>query len=203
MDDELINEISKLISRLEKLTEEYKQDIMNCTTISELKPGDRFKFSNYEWVLLGDEQDGKLAIAAKSIDDYMFDENSCNDWSESSLRKFLNSGFLKTLKKEDLLPFTSDLTSDDGLADYGSSDDFVFLLSDALYRKYRNIMPKYNTWIWTITPYSTHPDGNDLVRHVNPDGSLAYDNVTYAYGTTPAILLNPETKVSKIISVIL
>ena len=41
----------------------------------------------------------------------------------------------------DLLPFVSDLTSDDGMKNYGTAEDYVFLLSCDLYRKYREQIP--------------------------------------------------------------
>lgn len=163
--------------------------------IKNLKSGERFSFSGYDWILLGDEQGGKLAVTEKIVGKYPFDEDGCNDWRKSSLRKLLNSKFLEMLKKEDLLPFTSDLTADDGLTDYGSSEDLVFILSDALYRKYRYKMPKYDTWTWTITPYSTLPSGGRLERLVYTSGAVDYDYANDAYGAAVACLLNPESEI--------
>ena len=122
------------------------------TKIKNLRSGERFEFCGFEWVLLGDEQSGKLAVMADIIDEYPFDKNNKNDWRKSSLRAELNEKFIKKLDTDALLPFVSDLTADDGLKDYGTSEDLVFLLSCDLYRKYRAVMPKYNTWVWTITP---------------------------------------------------
>ena len=96
------------------------------------------------------EQGGVLAVAAKRLEDEMaYDEDGSNDWRKSSLRKYLNEEFVKNFNKGDLLPFVSDLTSDDGMTDYGTSEDFVALLSDNLYRKYRKFMPQYDTWVWS------------------------------------------------------
>ena len=163
--------------------------------IKDLKSGERFRFSGYDWILLGDEQGGKLAITEKVVGKYPFDKDGCNDWRKSSLRKFLNSDFLKKLKKEDLMSFTSDLTADDGMTDYGHSEDFVFLLSDALYRKYRYKMPKYDTWSWTITPYSTYPPIAGFERCVNTDGTLSNYYAHHSYGAAAACLLNPQSEI--------
>ncbi len=163
--------------------------------IKDLKSGERFRFSGYDWILLGDEQGGKLAITEKVVGKYPFDKDGCNDWRKSSLRKFLNSDFLKKLKKEDLMSFTSDLTADDGMTDYGHSEDFVFLLSDALYRKYRYKMPKYDTWSWTITPYSTYPTIACYERYVSTDGTLYYGSADLSGGAAAACLLNPQSEI--------
>ena len=163
--------------------------------IKDLKSGERFRFSGYDWILLGDEQGGKLAITEKVVGKYPFDKDGCNDWRKSSLRKFLNSDFLKKLKKEDLMSFTSDLTADDGMTDYGHSEDLVFLLSDALYRKHRYKMPKYDTWSWTITPYSTYPPIAGFERCVNTDGTLSNYYAHHSYGAAAACLLNPQSEI--------
>ena len=86
----LIDALSKMLS-IEEVEEDSAVET-NTTPyiqISELNSGDKFKFSGFDWILLGDEQGGKLAIATKSTDDYMFDKDGYNDWKRSSLRKLL------------------------------------------------------------------------------------------------------------------
>ena len=152
--------------------------------------GERFTRGGIEFVALGMEQGGVLAVAAKRLEDEMaYDEDGSNDWRKSSLRKYLNEEFVKNFDKGDLLPFVSDLTSDDGMTDYGTSEDFVALLSDNLYRKYRKFMPKYDTWVWTITPWSCHPGGAIYERSVSTSGAL-YDTIaSHAYGVAPACII--------------
>ena len=154
--------------------------------------GERFTRGGIEFVALGMEQGGVLAVAAKRLEDEMaYDEDGSNDWRKSSLRKYLNEEFVKNFDKGDLLPFVSDLTSDDGMTDYGTSEDFVALLSDNLYRKYRKFMPKYDTWVWTITPWSCLPGHAYLERLVYTSGALSYSLAYYGYGVAPACIFNP------------
>lgn len=120
-----------------------------------------------------------------------YDEDGSNDWRKSSLRKYLNEEFVKNFDKGDLLPFVSDLTSDDGMTDYGTSEDFVALLSDNLYRKYRKFMPKYDTWVWTITPWSCLPGYAYTERYVHTSGALGSNYAFYGYGVAPACIFNP------------
>lgn len=155
--------------------------------------GERFVRGGIEFVALGMEQGGVLAVAAKRLEDEMaYDEDGSNDWRKSSLRKYLNEEFVKNFDKGDLLPFVSDLTSDDGMTDYGTSEDFVALLSDNLYRKYRKFMPKYDTWVWTITPWSCLPGYANYERIVDTSGALYSYGAYYAHGVAPACIFNPE-----------
>lgn len=156
------------------------------------KPGERFTYNGMEFVALGEEQGGILAVMAHELGEKMpYDEdNGKNDWRKSTLRKYLNGEFLEKFNRGDLLPFVSDLTSDDGMKDYGTSEDFIALLSCDLYRKYREFMPKYNTWVWTITPWSCHPGTANGERTVNTDGSLTYYHACFAHGVAPACIFN-------------
>ena len=165
-----------------------------ATDVSKVpQAGERFVRGGIEFVALGMEQGGVLAIAAKRLEDEMaYDENGSNDWRKSSLRKYLNEEFVKNFDKGDLLPFVSDLTSDDGMTDYGTSEDFVALLSDNLYRKYRKFTPKYDTWVWTITPWSCYPGHANGERIVSTSGALSSYSAIYGHGVAPACIFNPE-----------
>ena len=153
--------------------------------------GTRFTYRGIEFVALGEEQGGVLAVAAKRLENEMpFDEDNCNDWRRSTLRKYLNGEYLENFNKGDLLPFVSDLTSDDGMTDYGTSEDYIALLSDNLYRKYRKVMPKYDTWVWTITPWRCLPGNANGERNVSTSGALNDFYAYGAYGVAPACIFN-------------
>ena len=162
----------------------------------DLKQGEEFNYSGREFIALGWEQNGVLAVSKRTIGEMPFDENESNDWRKSSIREYLNGDFIeKELDPSGLLQFTSDLTADDGLTDYGKSVDLVFLLSADLYRKYRYFMPKWSTWVWLITPRSCPPSHGSIVRYVYTDGSLYYNYAINGYGAAVACLFNPESSV--------
>ena len=157
------------------------------------KSGDRFTYNGILFVILGEEQGGVLAVQEQPLGEEMpFDEDNSNDWRKSTLRKYLNEEHIKKFNKGDLLPFVSDLTADDGLKDYGASEDYIFLLSCDLYRKYRPYMPKYNNWVWTITPWSCVPGCASGARIVATDGSLTTYLADFANAVAPACLFNPS-----------
>lgn len=176
-----------LFSLYSILTEESK--------IKKPQAGKHFSYKGIEFVVLGEEQGGILAVVSKPLDEKMpFNNDGNNDWHTSSPRSYLNEEYLAKFEKADLLPFTSDLTSDDGMDDYGSCTDYIALLSDALYRKYRKVMPKYDNWVWTITPYScTEKCGNRFyARVIDVYGALHNSRVRCSLGVAPACIFNPK-----------
>ncbi len=161
------------------------------TRIKKPQAGEHFFYNGIEFVALGEEQGGLLAVVAERLEERMaFDENNKNDWRSSTLREYLNSEYINNFDKADLLSFVSDLTSDDGMTDYGTSEDFIALLSDNLYRKYRKFMPQYDTWVWTITPWSCHPGYASIERLVNTSGALSNNTASLAIGVAPACIFN-------------
>ena len=90
----------------------------------------------------------------------------------------------------DAMQFESDLTSDDGMTNYGISYDKVFLLSADLYRKYRYRLPKWKTWIWLITPDSCLEEYACNERCIYTDGSLGNSGARNDHDVAPACLFN-------------
>lgn len=157
------------------------------------KPGEQFEYNGVKFTALGEEQGGILAIVSELLEDEMpLDESNKNDWHTSSLRKYLNGEYLEQFNRGDLLTFLSDLTSDDGMKDYGTAEDYVFLLSCDLYRKYRESVPRFNNWWWTLTPWTCSPSLAGSARIVTSDGTLSHDIAYYGYGVAPACLFNPK-----------
>ena len=155
--------------------------------------GTRFTYHGIEFVVLGEEQGGVLAVTAKTLEgEYAFDENNCNDWRKSSLRKYLNGEYIKNFDTGDLLKLRSDLTTDSGQKDYGTSEDYISLLSCDLYRKYRDFVPKYDNWVWTVTPWHIFPGYANVVRLVNTGGSVSSYDACGGYGAAVACLFNPK-----------
>lgn len=120
-----------------------------------------------------------------------FDNDNKNNWKESSLHKVLNNEFLDKLDKKYLIKQTSDLITDNGDKAYGTSKDYVTILSCAQYRKYRDIVPHYPEWMWTLTPWSCFGVGRG-VRGVSPTGGVHYGGDHVSYGVAPVVLFSKE-----------
>lgn len=163
-------------------------------SINEIKAGDHFEYKGIEWVCLDVRNKTAFAVAAKIIANMPFNdgfEDGCNNWRTSSLRKWLNSEFLdKNFDKGALLADFSTLTADNGDDKYGFVEDYVTLLDCDQYRKYRKFMPKYDDWVWTLTPRSCTVGLYNNVRLVDPSGELYVSSAYNSYGVAPACLFN-------------
>lgn len=149
--------------------------------LAELKPGDRFMYGGVEWVKFEDIGAGTLCLAAEPVFRRAFDEENCNDWRKSSLRRELNGAFLDALVAEGadraaFLDWESDLTADDGMTDYGTAVDKIALRSDALCRKYREITPPVDEWCWNLTPWTCDASTSYNVRSVNSSGAMGWSS---------------------------
>ena len=58
--------------------------------LAELKCGARFTYAGVEWVKLDNTDGGALVLTAEPVFERAFDEENCNDWRKSSLRRELN-----------------------------------------------------------------------------------------------------------------
>ncbi len=180
--------------------------------IGKLAAESRFTYGGMEWVVLEHNllKKAVLVLAADVLKtesggtQYMpFDEENKNDFAASSVRAFLNGDFLEELAaagadKEAFLPLALDLTSDDGLKDYGIDRVTIGIYTDQIYREFRNIIPPASDWHWTATPFSTARNGYEhLVRYVSSSGALNY-NIAYNgnRGVRPLCVLKSDILVS-------
>lgn len=169
--------------------------------LAELKRGARFTYAGVEWVKLDDTDGGALALAAEPVFERAFDEENCNDWRKSSLRRELNGPFLDALIAEGadraaFLDLESDLTADDGMTDYGTATDKIALISDSLYRKFRALIPKIGCWWWTLTPWTCDPEYSFNVRGVDSSGALGWGGACVGGGVRPLCNMKSDILVS-------
>lgn len=189
------------------------------TNITTLRPGEHFMFKGFEWVCLDpDHPDGGvLAIMAKpwakdvkfcpsdKFTDKKFcpsclfaDENgNMNNYRTSNVRGILSDMANAVFDRESLLRHNVDLVADNGDRAYGTVQDFVFILTCDEYRKYRDYIPHYDSWIWTATPWYCGEKGSNMVYSnyvcfVYPGGQLDYIDADYSGAISPACVLNPE-----------
>lgn len=192
--DFILPTVGVLVSENEETTKEKTSDSGKAGNSTIPKPGEKFEYNGIAHIILGEEQGGILAIKAEALDEEKpFDIKNRNDWRVSTLRKDLNENYIKQYNKGDLLPYVSDLTADNGMKDYGTSEDYIFVPSCDLIRKYRDYLPKYKTDdIVTLTPWSCHPYDAYYVRYLDSNGDLGNNNANGSYGVAPACLFNPS-----------
>ena len=181
------------------------------TNITTLRPGEHFMFKNFEWVCLDPNHPdgGVLAIMAtpwaKDVkfcpsDKFADEKGNRNNYRISNVRRLLSSDVVSNVfkGKGGLLAHTVDLVADNGDRTYGTVQDFVFILTCDEYRKYREYIPHYDSWVWTATPWycgdkDSDADCANVVRTVNANGQLGNDDARYVNDVVPACVLNPAS----------
>ena len=195
----LIESIENLINESEdsasKTLDKIKTAIQNAKRpdFSKIKDGEHFMYHGIEFIRLGLEQGGVLCMTAKPIAEEAFDTNGCNNWAKSRARKKLNTEFLSLMDENDLLPFESDLIADNGDTAYGKCVDKIGILSCDLNRKYRKIVPLFDEWMWTCTPWhcgTPHSGYAVSVRLVYSDGTVNSGGAGNANGLAPACIFH-------------
>lgn len=179
------------------------------TNITTLRPGERFMFKGYEWVCLDPKHPdgGVLAIMAKPwakdvkfcpSDKFADEKGNWNNYRTSNVRGILSDMANAVFEGKSLLPHTVDLVADNGDRAYGTVKDFVFILTCDEYRKYREFIPHYDSWIWTATPWYCGDKDSDTgiaygVRSVGTAGQLDSGHAYYESSVAPACILNPAS----------
>ena len=190
----------------EQVAEIQKSFKVSNTKLSDIKIGETFKVGKYEFIVL-DRSKETTAVILKDLlhDSAKFGAN--NNYNGSNVDDICNK-FAEEMKgivgAENLIEHTVDLTSDDGLKDYGKVRRYASLLTANAYRRYVEILDKYKVekWWWTATAYSTKKHGDTtFVKCVAPSGCICindfYDDFNCINGVRPFCILNSNIFVSK------
>ena len=171
--------------------------------LAEVEDGKTFKAGKFEFVALEQLPNATAVVLKDCWKDGIFDSDS-NNFNESDIRKDLNTDFYNQLAeivgKENIIKHRVDLTSDDGRKEYETCTDYISLLTCDQYRKYVNILDKYNPkqWWWLATPYSTpHRGYSSLVRCVDNGDTLDDVNCNLISGVRPFCILKSDIFVSE------
>ncbi len=150
-----------------------------------------------EFIILDVQGDNVLCLSRNfAYKNTQFD-NKSNNYANSKIRETLNTEYLKKISdvvgEENIIECEIDLTSDDGLDNYGKVTDKVGLLTADMYRKYNKIIEKYpvSDWWWLSTPWSTpHRGCMYTVRCVGYDGALSGYVCNNGVGVRPFLIFS-------------
>lgn len=171
-----------------------------------LKHADRgtaFDYAGQTWIKL-EETDGRALCLSKDIvEKRAFDEGNRNNFAVSSSKEYLNGPYLDNLIDDvagpnAFLQSELDLTTDDGLKDYGTCTVTIFLLTVDQYRRNRDVIPNADDWWWLSTAFSTESNGYEsLARCVYSVGTLyGYGAYYGGLGLRPACYLDSDLLIS-------
>ena len=159
---------------------------------ADVKENTTITVADTEFIVLEKQKDRVFCLTRNlPFKNEQFDKNS-NNYAISDVKEKLDKEFLPKLVEavgeNNILDVDIDLTSDDGLDDYGSVKDKIGLLTDSMYRKYNRIIENYpvRNWWWLATPYSTpHRGYISLVRCVSNVGALGIVSCYCNFGVRP------------------
>lgn len=179
------------------------------TNITTLRPGEHFMFKNFEWVCLDPNHPdgGVLAIMAtpwkKDVkfcpnNKFADEKGNWNNYRTSNVRGVLSDMANAVFEKQSLLRHNVDLVADNGDRAYGTVQEFAFILTCDEYRKYRDYIPHYDSFIWTATPWCCGDKDSDtghvdIVRGVCAGCRLGHGNACGRGAVAPACVLNPKS----------
>ena len=176
--------------------------------ICKVRNGERFIIDGEEFVKLGDIAGGAFVLLADTLPDYCaFESEDADD--DRDHNNFIGSNVQRVVDKwlhshkvlsEAALARPIDLTSMDGMTDYGMPNVYGRILTVDEYRKYRRFIPLTDEPFWTATPWCTRSSrSNDYnyAYRVSTGGSLGNGVAYYAnYCARPALALKSSLLVS-------
>ncbi len=167
------------------------------------KDGKIAKIGDYEFIVLK-KNDDTVELLLKDILEKRTFDNDTNNFAESEIREELNKfadKLIELVGKDNIVEHTVDLTTLDGLKDYGSCNCLVSLLTFDKARENIELLDEFklDCWWWLATAYSTPKhDCKTWVKCVSPCGGVDYGNGNVNYGgVRPFCILKSNIFVSK------
>lgn len=192
-----------------ELTAEQVEQIRKGATesavkLAEVPAGETVRIGAHEMVVLEQLGEATVLIRKDTLPEQVqFGKNNNYDGSnvDQSCNEFAFE-IAKSVGMENVCTVEVDLTSNDGLKDYGKVERRAASLTAEQYRKYVAVLDRHkpDAWWWLATPHSTVTHGNeDWVKCVSPSGCIHYDRYDYYdnIGVRPFCILKSSIFVSK------
>ena len=183
--------------------ENERSNPMKKIALKNTARGTAFDYAGQSWILLENDDGRALCLSKDIIETRAFDEGNCNNFAVASSKEYLNGAYLDNLLEDvngpnAFLTTELDLTTDDGLKDYGTCTVTIFLLTVDQYRRNRDVIPNADDWWWLSTAFSTKSNGYEsLARYVCTAGPLGWNSAYYGVnGLRPACYLDSDLLIS-------
>ena len=170
--------------------------------LSQVAVGKTVKIGGHEMIVL-EHAEGTTALIRKQLlhEEQRFGDSNNYDGSDvDDLCNEFADEICTAVGEDNVVAHTVDLTSDDGLKDYGKVERRCSLLTADMYRRYVDILDKFkpDSWWWLATPHSTKRHENDTwVKCVSPSGFIRDDCCNYGNcGVRPFCILKSNIFVS-------
>jgi hypothetical protein len=169
-----IEEITKVLGYEVKIVKEHSK-----VQLADIEQYKTFKIGDTEFIVLEQDNHGATICLTRNFiaKNTQFDEDT-NNLANASVLKVLDdfeSKIADNIGADNMCEFEIDLTTDDGLKDYGSITRKTGLLTDVQYRKHSEGIEPYEVddWWWLANAVSTpRRDIQYAVRCVACGGNL-------------------------------
>lgn len=180
---------------------------MKDLALAQVRRGERFTLDGVEFVKLEDDLDAAFAVAADTLPECCQFED--DDAEREDHNNYAGSLLSKTVERwlRDKHPaiFSAvverpiDLTTMDGMTDYGKPLAVARALTIDEYRKHRSILPLTSKPYWLATGWGLRSPYSDasLASYIRTDGAVRNYSVSYArFAPRPALYLKSSILVS-------
>lgn len=189
-----------------ELTKEQAEKLSCCFTDDEVlgsvPVGETRMIGEYEFIVLEHMED-TTAVLLKGLlhEEEVFGKSNNFDGSNvDELCKTFYETIAGIVGRDAFVEHTVDLTSDDGLKDYGEVRRKMSLLTTEQYRRYVDILDNYkpDKWWWLATPHSTdRHENSNWVKCVSPSGNVNYVDFNFVCSVRPFCILKSDILLSK------
>ena len=168
---------------------------MKDLALAQVRRGERFTLDGVEFVKLEDDLDTAFAVAADTLPECcQFEDDDAEREDHNNYAGSLPSIFSAVVERP------IDLTTMDGMTDYGKPLAVVRALTIDEYRKHRSILPLTSKPYWLATGWTTNssPYSDDYYAcYINTGGTVLGSSVYSAYfAPRPALYLKSSILVS-------
>lgn len=179
---------------------------MKDLALAQVRRGERFTLDGVEFVKLEDDLDAAFAVTADTLPECCQFED--DDAEREDHNNYAGSLLSKTVERwlRDKHPaiFSAvaerpiDLTTMDGMTDYGKPLAVVRALTIDEYRKHRSILPLTSKPYWLATGWTTNssPISNDYRAYYIYTGGTVYRVYNAFFAPRPALYLKSSILVS-------
>lgn len=176
--------------------------------ICKVRNGERFIVDGEEFVKLGEVAGGVFVLLVGTLPDYCAfesedadDDRDHNNFIGSNVKRVVDEWLHRhKILSEAALALPIDLTSMDGMTDYGMPNVYGRILTVDEYRKYRRFIPLTDKPFWTATPWctrSSYSSSSYYAYLVDSGGGVDYSYACNAYVCArPALALKSSLLVS-------
>lgn len=186
-------------SQVEEIQKSFGIGNMKLSSIPE---GSTFKIGNCSLIVLEHKDDGSSVVISKDLiheSENFGDNNNYNGSNLDQVCNFFAETIGAVVGRDNLVEFELDLTSDDGLNDYGIINRKAALLTANMYRKYVRTLDKYKVkkWWWFATAYSIPIHDDDTwIKCASTSGNINDSVCSGDGGVRPFCILKSDIFVS-------